>query len=56
MIGKEGSALKSLGEKARKGIEEFLGHAVFLELHVKVRENWRGEETWLKRLGYGGDQ
>ena len=56
LIGKEGSALKSLGEKARKGIEEFLGHAVFLELHVKVRENWRGEETWLKRLGYGGDQ
>jgi GTPase len=56
LIGKEGSALKSLGEKARKGIEEFLGHRVFLELHVKVRENWRGEETWLKRLGYGKDQ
>lgn len=56
LIGREGSALKSLGEKARKSIEEFLGHPVFLELHVKVRENWRGEETWLKRLGYGSDQ
>ena len=53
LIGKEGSALKSLGEKARKEIESFLGHPVFLELHVKVRENWRGEEAWLKRLGYG---
>jgi GTP-binding protein Era len=56
LIGRGGSALKSLGEKARKEIEQFLGHPVFLELHVKVRENWRGEEAWLKRLGYGNDQ
>ena len=53
LIGKGGAALKALGEKARKGIEEFLGHPVFLELHVKVRENWSGEEAWLERLGYG---
>lgn len=56
LIGRGGSALKSLGEKARKEIEAFLGHPVFLELHVKVRENWRGEEAWLKRLGYGNEQ
>jgi GTPase len=54
LIGKGGSALKSVGEKARKDIEEFLGHPVFLELHVKVREHWRSEEAWLKRLGYEG--
>ena len=52
LIGKGGSALKSVGEKARRDIEAFLGHSVFLELHVKVRENWRGEDAWLKRLGY----
>ena len=52
LIGKGGTALKSLGEKARRDIEKFLGHQVFLELHVKVRENWRGEEAWLNRLGY----
>ena len=52
LIGKGGSALKSVGEKARKDIEKFLGHSVFLELHVKVRENWRGEDAWLRRLGY----
>ncbi len=52
LIGKGGSALKSVGEKARKDIEAFLGHSVFLELHVKVRENWRAEDAWLKRLGY----
>ncbi len=52
LIGKGGSALKSVGEKARKDIEGFLGHPVFLELHVKVRENWRAEDAWLRRLGY----
>lgn len=52
LIGKGGAALKSVGEKARKDIERFLGHPVFLELHVKVRENWRAEDAWLRRLGY----
>ena len=52
LIGKGGLALKSVGEKARRDIEGFLGHPVFLELHVKVRENWRAEYAWLKRLGY----
>ncbi len=52
LIGKNGSALKRLGSVARKSIETFLGHAVFLELHVKVREDWRGNQNWLDRFGY----
>src|ERR1051326_708232 len=52
LIGKKGSALKVVGESARKDIETFLGRAVFLELRVKVREKWREKEAWLKRLGY----
>ena len=52
LIGKGGAALKTLGEKSRADIERFLDHPVFLELHVKVRENWRSEDAWLKRLGY----
>lgn len=52
LIGKGGAALKKVGERARAEIESFLGHPVFLELHVKVREKWRGSEAWLKRLGY----
>lgn len=52
LIGKEGRALKRLGSVARKSIETFLGHAVFLELHVKVREDWRGNQNWLDRFGY----
>lgn len=52
IIGKGGAALKKVGELARKDIERFLGHSVFLELHVKVREKWRENESWLHRFGY----
>ncbi len=52
IIGKKGEALKKIGEAARKEIEEFLGRKVFLELRVKVNENWRYDERKLKRLGY----
>ncbi len=52
LIGREGKALKALGEDARKDIEKFLEHPVYLELHVKIREQWREDRTWLRRLGY----
>jgi GTP-binding protein Era len=52
LIGKGGKKLKEVGERARKEIEEFLGRPVFLELHVKVRERWRDDKTWLRRFGY----
>lgn len=52
LIGKNGRALKEIGELSRKDIEIFLGRRVFLNLHVKVREKWREKEEWLKRLGY----
>jgi GTP-binding protein Era len=56
LIGKGGSALKKIGQRARVDIEEMIGHPVFLDLHVKVRENWRENEGLLKRLGYSGDE
>jgi GTP-binding protein Era len=52
LIGKKGGMLKEIGENARRDIERFLGHKVFLELHVKVRPGWRGDREWLQRLGY----
>jgi GTP-binding protein Era len=55
VIGKAGSMLKEIGRVARQDIEKFLDHPVFLELRVKVRENWRGDPEWLKRLGYHTD-
>lgn len=55
LIGKRGAALKDIGMRARKDIEEFIGRAVYLELRVKVRERWREDEGWLRRLGYSPD-
>ena len=52
LIGKKGSMLKEIGELARRDIERLLDHPVYLELHVKVRERWREDGTWLERLGY----
>jgi len=52
IIGKGGSAIKKLGEVARKSIEEFLQREVFLELRVKVRRKWRSDENLLKSFGY----
>lgn len=54
LIGKGGTLLKEIGRLSRQEIERFLGHGVFLELHVKVREGWREKEEWLNRFGYGG--
>lgn len=52
IIGKGGSAIKKLGTSARKSIETFLDSKVFLELRVKIKENWRDDERLLKYFGY----
>ncbi|HVO75106.1 MAG TPA: GTPase Era [Ignavibacteriaceae bacterium] len=52
IIGKNGNAIKKLGEAARASIEEFLQHPVFLELRVKVKNKWRSDEKSLKDFGY----
>lgn len=53
LIGKGGSAIKELGIRSRKAIEEFLGEHIFLELHIKVRPKWRDDDRSLKGFGYG---
>ncbi len=52
LIGKGGESIKRLGTRSRKDIESWLDTRVFLDLHVKVRENWRDDERMLKRFGY----
>ncbi|MDR2355460.1 MAG: KH domain-containing protein, partial [Clostridiales Family XIII bacterium] len=52
IIGKEGRKLKGVGKSARADIEALLGTRVFLQLWVKVRENWRDSDFALRSLGY----
>jgi GTP-binding protein Era len=52
IIGKDGRKLKGVGKSARADIEALLGTKVFLELWVKVRENWRDSDFALRSLGY----
>jgi GTP-binding protein Era len=56
LIGSQGTALKKVGEKSRVAIEEFLQRPVYLDLHVKVRNKWRTDETMLKSFGYSGEK
>ncbi|MEN9344736.1 MAG: hypothetical protein RLZZ60_205 [Bacteroidota bacterium] len=52
ILGRNGSAIKKIGIEARQAIEAFVGKKVFLDLRVKVEENWRKNEQKLKHWGY----
>ncbi len=52
IIGKNGQMLKKVGTLARSDIEEFLGKQVNLKTYVKVIEDWREKEKYLKELGF----
>lgn len=47
VIGRRGSLIKQVGIEARREIEEYVGHKVYLELQVRVRERWRDSEDVL---------
>lgn len=52
IIGRGGSMLKSIGEKARHDMEWMLGTKVYLQLYVKVQKDWRNNLAILRELGY----
>ncbi|NEN23015.1 GTPase Era [Cryomorpha ignava] len=52
IIGHQGQKLKTVGTEARLKMEEFIGKKVFLEMHVKVDEDWRNKDRSLKAYGY----
>ena len=52
VIGHKGEKLKRVGQKAREDMERFLGKKVFLQLFVKVQDDWRNSERQLRRFGY----
>ncbi|MBR5319271.1 MAG: GTPase Era [Peptococcaceae bacterium] len=55
IIGRGGMMLRKIGSKARREIEFLLGEKVYLDLWVKVNEDWRNKETAIKSFYYDDD-
>ena len=55
LVGHSGSMIKQIGMEARKDIEELVGKKVYLELFVKVINNWREKEKYLVEFGFKED-
>ncbi|HEY8225722.1 MAG TPA: GTPase Era [Pyrinomonadaceae bacterium] len=51
VIGKGASRLKEIGIRARRDIQNLVGHRVHLELFVKVEEDWRNRDALLDEMG-----
>ena len=56
VIGAQGKMIKLIGSKARKDIEILMQKHVFLELFVKVSQDWRNQEKELKMYGYKNEK
>ncbi len=52
IIGKGGEAIKKLGIASRISIEAFFDKHIYLDLNVKIKENWRNDDKILKHFGY----
>jgi GTP-binding protein Era len=52
LLGHHGAAIKKLGVESRKKIEELVGKQVYLELTVKVADDWRNDDRHLRNFGY----
>jgi GTP-binding protein Era len=52
VIGRGGSRLKEVGQAARKNIEKMLGVPVYLDIRVKIAQDWQRDPKQLNRLGF----
>ena len=52
IIGKRGALIKQIGTRAREDIEKMLDTRVFLDLYVRVKENWRESDFNINNFGY----
>ncbi|MCP4989967.1 MAG: GTPase Era [Colwellia sp.] len=55
VIGNKGERLKTIGQEARRDMENLFDSKVFLETWVKVKSGWADDERALRSLGYGDD-
>src|SRR5256712_8908100 len=51
VVGRGGEMIKRIGIAAREDLEEFFGTRVFLDLHVRVKSEWREDEHVLSDIG-----
>ena len=56
VIGRAGSMIKEIGTTARRELERYLNARVFLDLHVKVKSEWRDDERLLDEMGLRRDR
>lgn len=56
VVGKGGSMIKAIGTAARQEIQKYLGARVYLDLHVKVKSEWRNDERVLDEIGLNRDR
>lgn len=56
IIGKRGATIKTIGTHAREDIERMLDTKVFLDLYVRVKENWRDSNFSVSGFGYRDDE
>jgi GTP-binding protein Era len=54
VLGKAGAMIKAIGTAARLALEEHFERKVFLDLHVKVKSEWRDDERLLDQIGVQG--
>ena len=52
VIGKGGAMIKKISTQSRQDIEDLVGTKVFLNLYVRVKEDWRDSDFLLNQLGY----
>ena len=55
LIGAGGRMSKEIGRRSRVALEEYFGHAVYLDLWVKVEARWRDRDAWVRRLNGAGE-
>lgn len=54
ILGSSGTRLKRIGSQARAELEKLFHKKIFLDLWVKVKEDWRDRSDWLRAFGYEG--
>jgi GTP-binding protein Era len=56
VVGRGGEMVKKIGTAAREDLERFFGLRVFLDLHVRVKTEWREDDQVLDAIGLGGPE